>query len=358
MTDMDFQPPARGVWRPLHRIRAGYPALLLIPVLYWFAFRGIDATARFSAMARWDIASLGLLGVLNLFIVQAMCLRWALILRRSGHQVPFFRLVFYRLGANAVSYLTPGPQFGGEPLQVHWLSCSHGLPLDAAAASVAVDRLLELTANLCLLLLMGIVLLQGHYFDSSAQIPILASIGLMGMAAAALCWVMASGRTPLTRMARFGTERFGLRGRGLSAVQFLERAEKQAASILNAPARVLLLYGACAGIQWVLMLSEFWFIYHVMGVSLSYMQLFALMGAARLAFLLPLPGALGALETGQLVVLTTLGLDPVSGMAACLTMRARDLILIGTGALESIRQFPHTRPRPALKPPHNDRNAT
>lgn len=334
MTDMDFRPPARSVWRPFKRFRAGYVALLLIPALYWFAFKDIDVSALFSAMARWEVASLGLLGVLNLLIVQAMCLRWGLILKRSGRRVPFSRLVLYRLSANAVSYLTPGPQFGGEPLQVHWLSLFHGVPPDAAAVSVAVDRLLELTANLCFLLLMGIVLLLGNYFDRPSQFLILALIGLSGMAAAALCRVMASGGTPLTRMVHFGAKQFGLQGRLSSTVQFLERVEKQAASILNAPTRILWLYGACSGIQWVLMLSEFWFIYQVVGVSLSLMQLFALMGAARLAFLLPLPGALGALEAGQLAVLTALGLDPVFGLAACLTMRARDLILIGTGALE------------------------
>jgi uncharacterized membrane protein YbhN (UPF0104 family) len=53
--------------------------------------------------------------------------------------------------------------------------------------------------------------------------------------------------------------------------------------------------------------------------------------AARLAFLLPLPGALGALESSQVLMLSTFALDPSIGLTVCLIMRARDLLLVGVG---------------------------
>ncbi len=356
MTDMDIPPPACYPLRRFPSLRAGSLALLVIPGLYWFAFRDVATASLFLAMAHWEIPSLALLGVLNALILQAMCLRWALILNRWGHRVPFFRLVFYRLSANAVSYLTPGPQFGGELLQVHWLVRSHGVAPDAAGASVLVDRLLELMANLCFLVLAGIVLLSGHSHRPLPQIGTMTLIGLLCLGVGVFCGAVASGRTPLTRIARFATERFGFQGWASSAVRFLECGEREAASILNAPARVLGLYGACSGIQWLLMLSEFWFIYHVLGVYLIPLQLLGLMGAARLAFLLPLPGGLGALEASQVMVLTTMGLDPVAGLAACLIMRARDLCLIGVGAVESIRRLMRTQTRESLNPVRHDLN--
>ena len=54
--------------------------------------------------------------------------------------------------------------------------------------------------------------------------------------------------------------------------------------------------------------------------------------AARLAFLLPLPGGWGLLEAGQVTAYAGLGGDPTVAMAACLIMRARDLVLIAAGA--------------------------
>lgn len=341
---------------PFRRMHVGYLGLLLIPCLYWFAFKDITAPTLLSALNHWEISSLVVLGLLNLLILQAMSLRWGLILERSGHRVPLFQLVFYRLGANAISYLTPGPQFGGEPFQVHWLIRCHGIIPEVAAASVFVDRLVELITNLCFLLLVGIVVLQGYYFDTLRQIQVLGMVGLLCVGATAFARAIATDQTPLTRVARFGTERFGLKGWPVHAVQFLERGERQAASILNVPARVLWPYIGCAAIQWVLMLTEFWFIYNVLGVSLNPLQLLALMGAARLAFLLPLPGALGVMEAGQLAVLTTLNIDPVTGLASCLTMRARDLVLIGTGAVHFIHRFLHDRPKTSRKPLKNSLN--
>ncbi len=359
MTNMNISPPACSPWRPSQRILAVCLfSLLVIPGLYWLAFRNVATDSLFSAIACWEIPDLAALVVLNVLILQAMCFRWALILKRWGHRIPFFRLVFYRLGANAVSYLTPGPQFGGEPLQVHWLVHSHGVAPDAAGASVVVDRLLELMANLCFLVLAGVVLMFGTSHRSLLQIGTMTLIGLLCLGLAVFCRAVSSGRTPLARIARFGAERFGIQGWASSAVQLLERGERQALSILHVPARVLGLYGACSGIQWLLMLSELWFIYHVMGVSLIPLQLMGLMGASRLAFLLPLPGGLGALEASQVMVLTTMGLDPVAGLAACLIMRARDLCLIGVGALETMCRLMRSPTRVLLNPVRHDLNGS
>jgi uncharacterized membrane protein YbhN (UPF0104 family) len=54
--------------------------------------------------------------------------------------------------------------------------------------------------------------------------------------------------------------------------------------------------------------------------------------AARLAFLVPVLGGLGALDAGQALILPALGLDPALGLAACCLLRGRDLILVGLGA--------------------------
>ncbi len=59
----------------------------------------------------------------------------------------------YRAAANAVSYLTRGPHFGGEPLSVYLLHHQQGVSVSTAAASVALDRLLELLASFVVLTL-------------------------------------------------------------------------------------------------------------------------------------------------------------------------------------------------------------
>jgi uncharacterized membrane protein YbhN (UPF0104 family) len=100
-----------------------------------------------------------------------------------------------------------------------------------------------------------------------------------------------------------------------------------------------MVYAGGAFLQWLFIIAEFWFIYHVAGMPLDILQLVYLVGAARLAFLLPLPGGIGALEASQIMVMSGLGLEPAIGMTACVVMRIRDLAVVGVGSALAIYWF-------------------
>ena len=49
-------------------------------------------------------------------VILAMTARWWIILRADNPGIPFWPLIRYRLAVFGLSYFTPGPQVGGEPL--------------------------------------------------------------------------------------------------------------------------------------------------------------------------------------------------------------------------------------------------
>ena len=67
--------------------------------------------------------------------------------------------------------------------------------------------------------------------------------------------------------------------------------------------------------------------------ALSPVMLATAYTAARLAFLVPTPGALGALESSQIAAASIMGLDPAIGFSTALLIRMRDILigLIGLG---------------------------
>lgn len=272
-----------------------------------------------------------LFGLVNVLVIGAMCLRLWIILQRCGYSVPIGHLAVYRIGANAISYITPGPHFGGEPFQIHMLIRSHGLPVAHAAASVATDRAIEMFANLGLLCFGGLYLLHQNYLGAIFSIQFIAFLLLSFTSACIYLKVVADGRTPLSRFARQLQAVFHINALRSSRVATLRAGEKKAGAILNQPQPILWLYGGCALVQWFLMAAEFWLIYAVLGLPLQPLELMAVVVAARLAFLLPLPGALGALEASQILILGSLNLSPGAGLAACVIMRARDLLMVGAG---------------------------
>ena len=81
----------------------------------------------------------------------------------------------------------------------------------------------------------------------------------------------------------------------------------------------------------MLLLAEYWLTLRFLGVQLNLSQTIGALAAARIAFLTPLPGGIGALEASQVIVLQALGFHPAMGISVSLLIRARDLTLGGIG---------------------------
>jgi uncharacterized protein (TIRG00374 family) len=305
--------------------------LIVAVSLYWNAFRDLSLSRALSPLLRWHVGHLAVLFILNAAIILAMSLRWKLILRQIGTDIGIQVLAAYRIGANAISYLTPGPQFGGEPFQVGMLIRRHNTVAQDAAASVAADRLIELCINFIVLLAGLIFLLQTRLLAAATPIDTIAGIAAVILLTGSILLALAVGKTPLSHWLDALCKRYGNRAELTCASKWLRTAERRTGEMLRQPLRVLMLYVSTSLFQWAVMIGEFWLIYFVCGLPLSPTQLIGVVLAARLAFLLPLPGALGALESSQVLMLSTFALDPSIGLTVCLIMRARDLLLIGVG---------------------------
>jgi hypothetical protein len=79
------------------------------------------------------------------------------------------------------------------------------------------------------------------------------------------------------------------------------------------------------------MAAEYFLMADYLNANLSFEQLLAALTAAMLAFLMPLPGGLGALEASQVYAWTALGYTPAIGISISLIMRARDILNGGVG---------------------------
>ena len=117
------------------------------------------------------LRQLGALQMLYLVAINGLILliqnaRWWLILRGLGHKLPYLYLTGYRLAAFGLSYFTPGPLFGGEPLQAYLIVRNHSVPHTIAIAAVTLDKSLELFVNFTFLVIGVIVILHGQWFNN------------------------------------------------------------------------------------------------------------------------------------------------------------------------------------------------
>jgi uncharacterized protein (TIRG00374 family) len=278
-----------------------------------------EIVAVLEQLSLWQITTLLLL---NTAIVLLLSLRWWLILRAQGHHLPFLSIARYRLAAFGVSYFTPGPHFGGEPLQILFLQRKQALPASAALASVTLDKVVELISNLAFLSISLAIVLNGNVFD----LDILEEAQLIS----AFLLIL-----PLVYLLSL------LRGRGLASrllnsidknwVKTVKNGEKQLIQLLGKNRKLLPQVILASLLLWMALLFEYWLALRFLGLNLNLLSLLAVVVAARLAMFAPTPGALGALEAAQVFAMQSLGFDPAIGLSLSFLIRARDLLFGGLG---------------------------
>jgi uncharacterized protein (TIRG00374 family) len=294
----------------------------LAGALLWLVARSVPLGAVLQTLAQLRGWQVGVLALLNGLVLLTLNGRWWLILRGLGHELPFWPLLGHRLAAFGVSYFTPGPQFGGEPVQVLLVEQQHNVPRTAAIAAVSLDKTVELLLNFGFLALGVLLVLQTGLLGEALAGGTAVWLLFFLFPPMIYLWLIWRGRQPVTRL---------LRWLNMRRVARLETAVAQSEAQMNTLCQrnpgALLGAVTVSGLSWALMIAEFYAMATFLGVSLTFAQLIALLTAARVAFLLPLPGGLGTLEASQVWALGLMGFNPAAGIGLSLLIRLRDVTL-------------------------------
>jgi uncharacterized protein (TIRG00374 family) len=335
----------RGIALP-RRWRLSHLLWLIVPFLIWLALRAVplaDIWATVSRLAWWEML---ILTTINTLALLAFSGRWWAILRAQRVRIPYFMLSSYRLAAFAVSYFTPGPQLGGEPLQVLLLRRRHQVPDSTAAASVGLEKLIELVVNFTFLAV-GLAVTVESLFTANGMSGGRAIALAVGLLALPLGYLLALrfNRLPLSGLAD------QLPGRFSRLADAIRTSEAEASHLCRTQPMSLVwaLYFSLA--SWAILLFEYWLMIRFLGLPLTPAQVVGLITAARVATLLPMPASLGTLEASQMWMLGSMGFDPTIGLGLSLLIRGRDVafgllglwwggVLIGGERAASQRQRP------------------
>jgi glycosyltransferase 2 family protein len=304
----------------------------LVGLLILFAsLRGAPLVETWQALRDLSAWQVGVLVLVNGAVLTLFTLRWWLLLRGVGGRVSFFRLFGYRLAAFGVNYFTPGPQFGGEPAQLVLLNQGGGIHSPTAAASITLDKLLELAFNLGFLI-WGLFLIVSRGLLPDLLHPqttgALALVFVLPLLYLGLLW---RGRRPLTRLSQRAARRW-LHNRAIQkGRRFVYASEKQMVRFLRHKPQVFLGASLLTTAAWGLMVLEFWLSMNFLGIPASLTAALIALTFARLAFLAPTPAGLGVLEAALALSTTALGFGPAAGLGLSLYIRARDILVGAMG---------------------------
>ena len=237
----------------------------------------------------------------------------------------------YRLAGYGVSYFTPGSQFGGEPVMIFLLYRRQRIPGAVCTASVVLDRSLELLADFVFLAAGGLVVANLRLFPSwppATTIVLPLALLLVPVFLLMTAWL---GWKPLTWLLSRVPSKLRSLPRFARLQNLTADAESYTTDLCRRRPLALVVALLLSGLSWAAQIAEYSLSLSFLGLPLGLKETIAAMTAARLAILLPIPGAAGVLEASQVLALQALGYGPAAGISLGLLMRARDLLIAGSG---------------------------
>ncbi|MDG2308221.1 MAG: lysylphosphatidylglycerol synthase transmembrane domain-containing protein [Candidatus Binatia bacterium] len=252
-------------------------------------------------------------------IFVGFALRWRMLLRSLGAEVPLPRLIGVRVAGLAVGTLTPGAKLGGEPLRAY-LIARDGVPSGPAIASVAVDRSLELVANLVFAVAYcALFALRDQETASRVLIVVVVSGIAFVVATGLLVRRLKRGGSIVPARMRSVLDRLG------ASEDAIERTDEALRELLFARPRMLAGALGASLLLNAIILTEYGVLFIAFGIWPTLPDLAGALLGVGLAHALPIPASLGALEGAQAVVFGLADDDPKLAIVAATAARVRDI---------------------------------
>ncbi len=310
------------------RALAVYSILL---ILLYFALRNAPFAEIWNALKNLKLWQIGLILLLNVSVIVCMTARWWIIVRAENPSMPFLPMIRYRLSVFGLSYFTPGPQVGGEPLQIIYLQRNHGISFARATSAVIMDKLLEFLVNFVLIgvgawAIVRVGLISGNGIRLTLSLIV---VGILLALPLVYNILLYKGIRPITKILHSKP----FIQKKSKATRLMVVAEQMASIFCRRHSRAMFLaiffsFATIAGIA-----TEYYLMVSFLGMNINAVQIFAALTAMQIAFLMPLPGGLGALEASQVFALGAFGQPASAAISLTLLMRARDILNGGVGLL-------------------------
>ncbi len=268
---------------------------------------------------------------LNILVILLATQRWLVLAHALKLEVTFTQLLLTRQAGQTISFITPGPQFGGEPLQIYWLYKRFGVAIHSAALAVALDRFFELWINFSVLLLgVGFLLLSPSMNMADWQ-NILQILLLTIMLLSFSGWLALRRPRWLAGRLERVTERWFSSPRLLQLSSHWQAIGTDLQIAFSQQKAALLRAFVVSVLIWVGIFAELFIVLGFFNIDLDIAGFVLVMVAMRLALLLPLPGGIGTLEASVLWSFQSLGLSASAALGVIALMRLRDALVLVMG---------------------------
>ena len=266
----------------------------------------------------------------NIVILFLAVKRWQILSKAFDIEVSFVHLFIIRQAGSTFSFVTPGPQFGGEPIQSYWLYRDQRIPLDNTITLIGADRFIEIFVNFSFLFLGLLLVIQGNINADLYNAVLFVSFSLICLIAL-LSLLFYKHRFIISVL-------FSLYGQIFQKASNKDQTEQIITSISAIFSKIekeklrvsfAIFIGAFG---WLALIFELYLMMKALNLTPDLYEIVFIMLGIRIALLMPIPGGVGTIEASLIWSFGILGISLVGAGGVIALNRIRDLIILTLGA--------------------------
>ncbi len=284
---------------------------------FLWALSQVDLFSTLTILQSLSLLDICTIIVLNSVVIIFNSRRWGVLLEQQGYPLSLKHTILHRFTCFAVSYCTPAPHTGGEPILVYFVKKLHQIPTAVVIASVVAEKMINTFVSIIVLAIFCILCRKTFPIIEYALWLTTAGMVLLSIT---FLFYKCSKRPLLGTLFRF---------LGTTITKVIAQSEEHMAELLFSRAWWYSVFLAIC--SWLIVIAEYWLTYYFLGLPLSFLQIALIFLTMNFAFLLPTPGGWGVVESSQVIVLLAIGFDPAVGISAVILMRLREIIICGMG---------------------------
>ena len=252
--------------------------------------------------------------------------RWAVILKSQGHRnINLFRLNKYRVAGQSISFFTPTARIGGEGVKTRIMAKRESLKYGRALSSVVLDNAVDLTASGFFFFIGALIVIASISGEFATKIFLGFLVLLFVFALGLFNYRLFKGKPLIHSFAK----RVGLfKIKRIRRLELdIKKFDRDLHEFYRRDKRYFFYAIGLSFLSWVLMFLEYYVAGRMFGLNFSLWMIFLIVTLVGIAYLLPVPMALGTLEAGQLSAFIILSLNTAAGIGLSLIIRAKDLLI-------------------------------
>lgn len=262
----------------------------------------------------------GVIFGLTLLMMSVGMWKWREILKGEGIEIRFRGLINPYLAGFSVMFLAPILLWGGEFFRSYILKERNSVPWAKGMASVVIDRILEWTVNLSVIIVGGIFFLLSIGLPPLRLAVIFGTVFLIFLSGIFFFYFKCVKKESIAS--------FFIKDDKNKIIE----VEKEVFSFFKINKKAMWKAISLSVLRSGIMYGRVWFLILFLGKTVNAWAVLSILGFSYLAVMIPIPTALGSHEAIQTFAFGSLGLGVSAATAFTMIIRGAELIVALAGA--------------------------